>query len=67
MCPMEKQVRLRIGSKFPKLLPRLGLSAREWAARQVYAKRSPAEREAMAERGKTALGRLKSDSNDKTT
>lgn len=54
-CPMEKGVRLRIGSKYPDLLPRLGLTRPEHAAKERFAKLSLVERQAMAERGKAAL------------
>ena len=64
-CPMEKGVRHRIGSKYPDLLPMLGLTPREWLGKQLWDKKPAAERAAMAERGKTALLRLRTDSNGK--
>ena len=52
-CPMEKAVRVRIGSKYPELLPRGGLSKAEWGARQAFLKKSPAEKSAALERLKS--------------
>jgi hypothetical protein len=49
-CPMEKGVRVRIGSKYPDLLPRLGLTSLEWAAKQRMSKLSTAEKLKAIER-----------------
>lgn len=57
-CPMEKRVRVRIGSQYPDLLPMGGLTSREWSGAQRMAKLSSAEKEALAERGREALKRL---------
>ncbi len=43
-CPMEKRVRLRIGSKYPDLLPLGGLTAREHSAKARWDSMSPAEK-----------------------
>lgn len=58
VCPMEKRVRSRIGSKYPDLLPLLGLTQKEHAGAQRWASIPPAERERIAEVGRTALKRL---------
>ena len=43
---MEKRVRLRIGSKYPDLLPRLGLTRPEHAGATRWANRPPAQKQA---------------------
>jgi len=58
-CPMEKGVRMRIGSKYPELLPMGGLTRAEWGAAQAFAKKSLAEKQAMAQRGKVALAAIR--------
>lgn len=49
-CPMEKRVRVRIGSQYPEVLSRGGMTVREYAAAQTFAKLSPAERLKAKER-----------------
>lgn len=49
-CPMEKGVRVRIGSKYPDQLPMGGLTRPEWAAAKRMANLSPAQKLARAER-----------------
>lgn len=49
-CPMEKQVRVRIGTKYPDLLPKGGLKPKEWAAQQRFLSLSPAQREEAKKR-----------------
>ena len=58
-CPMEKGVRARIGAKYPDLLPRLGLTVREWAAKQAFECLSPAVKAQRVQSGKDALERLR--------
>lgn len=53
-CPMEVNVRLRIGAKYPDLLPMGGLTPKEYAGKQIWARYSTAEREAVVQRIKTA-------------
>lgn len=43
-CRMEKQVRFRIGSKYPELLPRLGLTRREVAGAAFWSNCSPSQK-----------------------
>lgn len=45
-CPMESGVRLRIGSKYPDLLPNRGLSRAEASARARYDSLTEAEKAA---------------------
>lgn len=54
-CTMERRVRLRIGSKYPDLLPNRGLTAQEAAGAIRWAKLSASERQAIADRGKAIL------------
>ncbi len=65
-CPMEKPVRLRIGSKYPDLLPRLGLTVKEWASRQAYANLSPSQKQAAIDRLKATQFRKSGDNEPKT-
>ncbi len=44
-CPMEKQVRLRIGSKYPALLPLQGLTTKEAAGAARWAALSESEKQ----------------------
>lgn len=54
-CPMEKRVRLRIGSKYPDLLPLAGLTTREHGAMARWSNLSAAQKQVIAERGRQAL------------
>ena len=54
-CPMEKNVRRRIGQKYPDLLPLLGLTASEAAALAKWNGMTLEQRAVIAERGKKAL------------
>ena len=56
-CPMEKNVRKRIGQKYPALLPMLGLTAGEAAGVARWNAKTPAEREAITERGRLMLSK----------
>lgn len=57
-CQMEKQVRLRIGSKYPDLLPRLGLKAREWAGRMAFERLSPSVKVERLKKATDTISRL---------
>jgi len=57
-CTMEKALRLRIASQFPGMIPRDGLTTREWAGRAVYERLPAATKLRLAERGKVALANL---------
>ena len=59
-CPMEKTVRVRIAGQFPGMIPRDGLSAREWAGRAVYARLPSLTKLAGLERLKVARAKLAS-------
>jgi uncharacterized protein YcgI (DUF1989 family) len=54
---MEKGVRSRIGSKYPDLLPLLGLTGREVAGLSAWNAKTPSEREAISERGRLLLSK----------
>jgi hypothetical protein len=54
-CPMEKQVRQRIGAKYPELLPMGGLNGREWHALKRFEALPLAVRLEMAEKGRERL------------
>ena len=58
-CPMEKNVRRRIGQKYPELLPLLGLTAAEAAGLAKWNNMTLEERAALAQRGLTTLKRLR--------
>ena len=55
-CPMEKNVRRRIGQKYPDLLPLMGLNAMEAAGLAKWNGMTLDQRAALAERGRIALG-----------
>ncbi len=52
---MEKAVRVRISASYPGLLPKNGLTDREYTAKLRYDGFSLAVKSAMAQRGKDAL------------
>lgn len=56
-CTMEKNVRVRIAAQFPGMIPRGGLSVREYTAAQSYARLPLPTKLMMAERGKVALAK----------
>ena len=58
-CPMEKGVRVRIGSKYPEILPRGGLTPKESSGTQNKAKMTVAEKLALAAKGRAALAALR--------
>lgn len=55
VCDMEKQVRIRISSKYPDVLKYQGLTVREWTAKKRYESLPEEEKASIAERGKKAL------------
>ena len=57
-CPMEKNVRKRIGQKYPDLLPLLGLTPKEHAGITSWLNCSAAEQEAKRERSRQSLSLL---------
>ena len=57
VCPMEKQVRQRIGAKYPDALPRGGLTRQEHAGGLRWSKLGSAERSAIAEVGRRGLAK----------
>jgi hypothetical protein len=57
---MEKGVRLRIGSKYPDLLPLSGLTPSEHAGRQRWAKVPAAQKQVLIDAAKERLKRLRS-------
>ena len=59
VCPMEKQVRQRIGAKYPDALPRGGLTRQEHAGGLRWSKLGSAEQEAFRARGIQALAKSK--------
>lgn len=63
-CGVAKTIRLKIGSKYPDLLPMLGLKPREWAGRQAYARLSLDQKAEIARKGKDSLQRHRQDQND---
>lgn len=60
-CTIAKTIRQRIGTKYPNLLPRFGLTSKEWAARLRFANMSWEQRQAMVERGKKSLNKFNHD------
>ena len=53
-CTMEKNVRRRIGQKYPDILPLLGLTPKEAAGARVWANCSEAEKSAKREKVRQA-------------
>jgi len=62
VCTIEKQVRYRIGSKYPDVLKYQGLKVREWSAKIRYDNLSDDEKKVISERGKEALLKIRSKS-----
>lgn len=58
-CTMEKQVRYKIGSKYPEILKFQGLTPKEWAAKKRYESLTYEEKQILAKRGKEALLKIK--------
>lgn len=58
-CTLEKQVRFRIGSKYPDILKYQGLTIREWTGRQNFDKLTEPEKEAIRQRAKVLVAGLK--------
>jgi len=57
VCPLEKQVRLRIGAKHLSVLPLGGLTRQEHAGALRWSKLGSAERSAIAEVGRRGLAK----------
>lgn len=66
-CPMEKPVRVRIAAQFPGMTPRGGLTVREYASQQVYARLDGATKLKVAERCKANAATLAATRRAKTT
>jgi len=49
-CTMEKQVRFKIGSKYPDILKWQGLTSREWTGKKKFEALSDSEKEATRQR-----------------
>lgn len=64
-CTMEKGVRVRIASQFPGMIPRDGLSAREYAGRAVYGRLPSLSKLAGLERLQVARAKLTAQSGSK--
>jgi len=54
-CTLEKEVRFRIGSKYPDLLKFQGLTPREWAGKKRFEGLSEEDKELVRERGRRAI------------
>lgn len=51
-CTMEKQVRFKIGSKYPDILKFQGLTSKEWAGKQRFESLPDKDKEAIRLRAK---------------
>lgn len=65
-CTIAKTIRVRIGSKYPDLLPMGGLKPSEHAAAKRFANLSVAARAELAKKGREALIRHSKDKSTKT-
>lgn len=52
-CTLEKQVRFRIGSKYPDVLKYQGLTPSEWAGKQRFENLSDHEKDLIRDRAKS--------------
>ena len=50
-CKAEKPTRIKIGTRYPELLPLKGLTSKEWAGKQIWDRKSPAAKARIIEQG----------------
>lgn len=58
-CNIEKQVRIRIASNYKDILNYGGLTIREWSSKKRYDALPDEVKNAMAERGKIQLEKIR--------
>lgn len=54
-CTLEKEVRFRIGSKYPNLLKFQGLTPREWAGKKRFEGLTDQDKELVRDRARRAI------------
>ncbi len=54
-CKLEKEVRLRIGSKYPDILKFQGLTPKEWAGRKRFEGLPDQDKEIVRERARRSI------------